>query len=129
MRKRPNNQNKQPFFRINHQIRAREVRLLDHENKQIGIMPFDDARRLSDEQVLDLVEIAPQAQPPVVKLIDYSKFLYQLKKKQQEEKKKSVTSETKQIRMGPFIGEHDLDIKVKRAKEFFEDSSGIAQKC
>jgi translation initiation factor IF-3 len=125
LRKRPNNQQKQPFYRINHQIRAREVRLLDHENKQIGVMSMDEARRLSDEQVLDLVEIAPQAQPPVVKLIDYSKFLYQLKKKQQEEKKKSITSETKQIRMGPFIGEHDLDIKVKRAKEFFEDGDKV----
>ncbi len=119
------NQTKQPFYRINHQIRAREVRLLDSEGKQIGVMSIDEARKLSDEQELDLVEIAPMAKPPVARLIDYSKFLYQLKKKKQEEKKKSVTSETKQIRMGPFIGDHDLDIKVKRAKEFFDDGDKV----
>lgn len=88
-------------------------------------MSIDEARKLSDEQELDLVEIAPMAKPPVARLIDYSKFLYQLKKKKQEEKKKSVTSETKQIRMGPFIGDHDLDIKVKRAKEFFDDGDKV----
>lgn len=125
MRKKPNNQIKEQYYRINNQIRAREVRLLDHEGKQIGVVSIDEARKMSDEQVLDLVEIAPMAQPPVVKLIDYTKFLYQQKKKKQEEKKKAVTSETKQIRMGPFIGEHDLDIKVKRAKEFFDDGDKV----
>lgn len=119
------NQSKQPFYRINSQIRAREVRLLDSEGKQIGVMSIDEARKLSDEQELDLVEVAPMAKPPVARLIDYSKFLYQLKKKKQEEKKKSTTSETKQIRMGPFIGEHDLDIKVKKASEFLEDGDKV----
>lgn len=104
MRKKPNNQIKEQYYRINNQIRAREVRLLDNEGKQIGVVSIDEARKMSEEQVLDLVEIAPMAQPPVVKLIDYTKFLYQQKKKKQEEKKKAVTSETKQIRMGPFIG-------------------------
>ncbi len=88
-------------------------------------MSIDEARKLSDEQELDLVEVAPMAKPPVARLIDYSKFLYQLKKKKQEEKKKSTTSETKQIRMGPFIGEHDLDIKVKKASEFLEDGDKV----
>lgn len=98
---------------------------MDSEGKQIGVMSIDEARQLSDEQELDLVEIAPMAKPPVARLIDYSKFLYQLKKKRQEEKKKSTTSETKQIRMGPFIGEHDLDIKVKRANEFLADGDKV----
>ncbi|HRN95939.1 MAG TPA: translation initiation factor IF-3 [Candidatus Levybacteria bacterium] len=124
MRKRPN-QTKQPYFRINHQIRAKEVRLLDSEGKQIGVVSVDEARRLAVEQELDLVEIAPLATPPVAKIIDYSKFLYQLKKKKQEEKKKTVTSETKQIRMGPFIGNHDLEIKVRHAKEFLEDGDKV----
>lgn len=119
------NQTKQPFYRINHQIRAREVRLLDSKGEQIGVMSIEDARKLSDEQELDLVEVAPMAKPPVARLIDYSKFLYQLKKKKQEEKKKSVTSETKQIRMGPFIGDHDLEIKVRRAKDFLEDGDKV----
>jgi translation initiation factor IF-3 len=124
LRKRPN-QTKQPYFRINHQIRAREVRLLDATGKQIGMMSIDEARKLAADEELDLVEIAPLAKPPVAKLIDYSKFLYQLKKKKQEEKKKAVTSETKQIRMGPFIGDHDLDIKVRHAKEFLEDGDKV----
>lgn len=119
------NQTKQPFYRINHQIRAREVRLLNSTGEQIGVMSIEDARKLSDEQELDLVEVAPMAKPPVARLIDYSKFLYQLKKKKQEEKKKSVTSETKQIRMGPFIGDHDLEIKVRRAKDFLEDGDKV----
>ena len=89
------------------------------------MLSIDDARKLSDEQELDLVEVAPMPKPPVARLIDYSKFLYQLKKKKQEEKKKTTSSETKQIRMGPFIGEHDLDIKVKRAKEFLGDGDKV----
>lgn len=124
MRRRPN-QTKQPFYRINHQIRAREVRLLDNTGKQIGVVSIDEARKLAHEEELDLVEIAPMASPPVAKIIDYSKFLYQLKKKRQEEKKKAVTSETKQIRMGPFIGDHDLQIKVRHAKEFLEDGDKV----
>ncbi len=124
MRRRPN-QTKQPFYRINHQIRAKEVRLLDNTGKQIGVVSIDEARKLAHEEELDLVEIAPMASPPVAKIIDYSKFLYQLKKKKQEEKKKAVTSETKQIRMGPFIGDHDLQIKVRHAKEFLEDGDKV----
>ena len=124
MRRRPN-QTKQPFYRINHQIRAKEVRLLDNTGKQIGVVSIDEARKLANEEELDLVEIAPMASPPVAKIIDYSKFLYQLKKKKQEEKKKAVTSETKQIRMGPFIGDHDLQIKVRHAKEFLEDGDKV----
>jgi translation initiation factor IF-3 len=124
LRKRPN-QTKQPYFRINHQIRARELRVLDSTGKQIGVMSIDEARKLAAEEELDVVEVAPLASPPVAKIIDYSKFLYQLKKKKQEEKKKTVTSETKQIRMGPFIGDHDLEIKVRHAKEFLEDGDKV----
>ncbi len=80
MRKRPN-QTKQPYFRINHQIRARELRVLDSTGKQIGVMSIDEARKLAAEEELDVVEVAPLASPPVAKIIDYSKFLYQLKKK------------------------------------------------
>ncbi len=108
----------QKFYRLNNQITAKEVRLLDDEGKQIGVMPIGDALRLSLEQNLDLVEIAQQAQPPVVKLIDYRKFLYQEKKKKQEEKKHAHVTETKQIRFGPFIDDHDLGIKIDRAREF-----------
>ncbi len=101
------------------------MRLLDAEGKQIGVLSLTEAFALSDEKVLDLVEVAPQAQPPVVKLIDYNKFLYQLKKKKQEEKKHTTTSETKQVQMGPFIDSHDLDIKLGRAKEFIADGDKV----
>jgi translation initiation factor IF-3 len=99
--------------------------LLDAENKQIGVMPLADAFKLSDEQTLDLVEISGQARPPVVKLIDYNKFLYQLKKKKQEEKKGAHVSETKQVQFGPFIDDHDLDIKLSRAREFIKDGDKV----
>lgn len=113
------------FYRRNGNITAQTIRLLDEEGKQIGVVSRDEAIRLSKEEEKDLVEIGPNAEPPVVKLIDYSKFLYQLKKKKQEEKKKTATSETKQIQMGPFIGEHDLDIKLKKAAEFVKDGDKV----
>lgn len=83
------------------------------------------AREMSLEQELDLVEISPNAVPPVVKLIDYKKFVYQQKKKKQEEKKASKKSETKEIRFGPFISKHDLEIKLGRAKEFLNDGHKV----
>ena len=123
---RQNNKFKQNvFFRKNYQIRASEVRVLNDKGEMVGIMPLKEALAKAEEDGIDLVEIAPLAKPPVAKLIDYSKFLYQLKKKKQEEKKGAKASETKQIRFGPFIGEHDLDIKLKRAKEFLEEGNKV----
>lgn len=115
----------QKFYRLNNQITAKEVRLLDDEGKQIGIMPIGQALQLSLDQSLDLVEIAQQAEPPVVKLIDYRKFLYQEKKRKQEEKKNAHVTETKQIRFGPFIDEHDLGIKIDRAREFIAEGDKV----
>lgn len=113
------------FYRKNYQIRASEVRVLDDQGEMVGIMPIKEALARAEELGIDLVEVAPMAKPPVAKLIDYSKFLYQLKKKKQEEKKGSKSSETKQIRFGPFIGEHDLDIKLKRATEFLTEGNKV----
>lgn len=112
-------------YRINSQIHAPTVRLLDDRGTQIGVMPFSDAQKLSEEKVLDLVEVAPKASPPVVKLIDYNKFLYQLKKKKQEEKKHAHESETKQVQFGPFIDRHDLDIKLSKARNFIGDGDKV----
>lgn len=98
---------------------------MDEKGQMVGILPLKQALQRAEELETDLVEIAPLAKPPVAKLIDFSKFLYQLKKKKQEEKKSSKGSETKQIRFGPFIGEHDLDIKLKKAKEFLEDGNKV----
>lgn len=116
---------KKVFFRKNYQIRASEVRVLDDQGEMVGILPIKVALQKAEELGIDLVEVAPLAKPPVAKLIDYSKFLYQLKKKKQEEKKGSKASETKQIRFGPFIGEHDLDIKLKRATEFLTEGNKV----
>lgn len=120
-----NNFKKEVSYRINRQISSPTVRLLDSEGKQIGILPIIEAFKLSDEKLLDLVEVAPQARPPVVKLIDYNKFLYQLKKKKQEEKKHTAVSETKQVQFGPFIDKHDLAIKLARAREFIGDGDKV----
>lgn len=98
---------------------------MDDRGVMIGILPIKEALAKAEELGIDLVEVAPLAKPPVAKLIDYSKFLYQLKKKKQEEKKGIKGSETKQIRFGPFIGEHDLDIKLKKAKEFLEEGNKV----
>lgn len=125
MRKRTNTKNNLPFYRKNEQIRAREVRLIDSEDKQIGVMSISQALELAREKELDLVEIAPAANPPVVKVVDFSKFLYYLNKKKKEERKNTKTSQTKQIRFGPFIGEHDLEIKLKKAREFLTEGDKV----
>ncbi|MFI5265621.1 MAG: translation initiation factor IF-3 [Candidatus Levyibacteriota bacterium] len=111
--------------RLNNQISAATVRLLDASGKQIGVVSMGEALTLSHEQDLDLVEIAASAVPPVVKLIDYRKFLYQEKKKKQEEKRNAHVTETKQIRFGPFIDEHDLGIKMDRAREFLAEGDKV----
>jgi len=112
-------------YRINYEIHAPTVRLLDDQGVQIGILSLVEAKKLSEEKLLDLVEVAPMAKPPVVKLIDYNKFLYQIKKKKQEEKKHTKVSETKQVQFGPFIDDHDLGIKLGRAREFIEDGDKV----
>jgi len=112
-------------YRLNNQISAPEVRLLDAAGKQIGVVSIGEALKLSHEHDLDLVEIAGQAVPPVVKLIDYRKFLYQEKKRKQEEKRNAHITETKQIRFGPFIDTHDLGIKMDRAREFIAEGDKV----
>jgi translation initiation factor IF-3 len=112
-------------YRINERIFASPLRVLDVENKQIGLLSKGEALQLAKDQELDLVEIAPTAKPPVAKIIDYNKFLYQLAKKKQEEKKKAKTSETKEIRLGPFMSDNDLQVMIRRGREFLEDGDKI----
>ena len=99
--------------------------MLDWEGKQVGVLSKQEALRLAQEQELDLVEIAPSAKPPVAKIIDYNKFLYQQEKKKQEEKKKAKVSETKEIRLGPFMSEHDLETRIRQSRGFLEDGDKI----
>lgn len=112
-------------FRINNQIRAQKVRLIDNKGEQIGVVNIKKARNIADEKNLDLVEVAPGAKPPVVKVLDYNKFLYEQEKKQSKEKKKAKGGEQKEIQLSPFIGEADLKYRLKKAKEFAKDNNSL----
>ena len=113
--------NQKKIYRLNQRIFASPLRVVDTEGKLIGILPKFEALKLAEEQELDLVEIAPKAKPPVAKIIDFNKFLYQQKKKQKDEKKKAKASETKEVRLGPFMSENDLQTVIKRAREFLTE--------
>ena len=110
-------------YRVNEQIRVREVRIVGDEGATV--MSTRDALDLARQQGVDLVEISPNAQPPVCRIIDYSKFLYQQKKHQKEMKQKQVKVEVKEIRFGPQADEHDYAFKLKHAKEFLEDGNKV----
>ncbi|KKR68521.1 MAG: Translation initiation factor IF-3 [Microgenomates group bacterium GW2011_GWA2_40_6] len=114
-----------PRYRINQYITAPEFRLIDEDAKQIGIMSRDEAIKLSHESGLDLIEIAPKAVPPVVKLIEFSKFKYQEAKKQKAEKRGIKGGETKEIQMTPFIGEGDFETRIKRAFQFLSTGNKV----
>jgi len=114
-------------YRINRQIRAKEVRLIDETGKQIGIVPLEEALRMAEEKGLDLVEIAPQANPPVCKILDYGKFIYEQKKKEKTARKKQREHaiEVKDIQLSTRIDEHDLKVKLKHMREFLEDGDKV----
>ncbi|MFH0863816.1 MAG: translation initiation factor IF-3 [Candidatus Gottesmanbacteria bacterium] len=111
----------QKFYRLNQYIYASTLRVLDEQGKQIGLFKKDEAIRKANELGLDLVEIAPNAKPPVAKIIDFKKFKYLESKREQELKKKSKEVEIKEIRLRPFIGEHDFDVRVNQATGFLKD--------
>ena len=106
-------------YRVNEQIRVREVRIVGEDGS--SVVPTRQALDMARQQGVDLVEISPNAQPPVCRLIDYSKFLYQQKKHQKEMKAKQVKVEVKEIRFGPQTDDHDYNFKLKHAKEFLEE--------
>ncbi len=108
------------FYRVNERIFAPTLRVLDTDGKQIGILSKFEALDKARSQELDLVEVAPMAKPPVAKIIDFKKFLYQEEKKKREEKKKAKSSETKEIRLGPFMSDNDLGVMIRRARDFLE---------
>ena len=110
-------------YRVNEQIRAREVRVVGDDGAQV--MSTRQALEMARQMEVDLVEISPNAQPPVCRLIDYSKFLYQQKKHQKEMKQKQVKVEVKEIRFGPQTDEHDYQFKLKHAKEFLEEGNKV----
>ena len=108
---------------INARIRAKEVRVIDETGKQLGVMPTPGALQLARDQGLDLVEISPQASPPVCKIIDFGKFKYQQKKKEQEAKKSQVIVHLKEVKFRPRTEEHDLQFKLRHIKRFLEEGN------
>ncbi len=116
--------NKKLQYRINEQIRVREVRIVGDEIESV-VMPTRQAQQLAEEKNVDLVEISPNATPPVCRLIDYSKFLYQMKKRQKEMKAKQVKVEVKEIRFGPQTADADYNFKLKHAVEFLNEGNKV----
>ena len=114
----------QQEHRTNHMIRVPEVRLVG-DNVEVGVYPTAEALKMAQSQELDLVEISPAAVPPVCKIIDYNKFLYDEKKKKKEMKAKSKTSEVKEIRFTPNTDDHDFEFKCKHAEKFLMDGDKV----
>ncbi|MDR2184367.1 MAG: translation initiation factor IF-3 [Treponema sp.] len=111
-------------LRINEQIRVREVRLIRDEGEQ-QVLSTVEALEIAREQALDLVEVAPQANPPVVKIMDYGKYKFENEKKIRDSKKKQKLLKLKEIRMQPKIDEHDLDFKSKHVREFLAEGNKV----
>jgi translation initiation factor IF-3 len=106
-------------------IQASELRVIDDEKKQLGVLPFQQALDLARERGLDLVEIAPTAQPPVCRIMDYGKYLYELHKKEHEAKKHQKQIQIKEIKFRPKISIHDYDFKIKHVKRFIEEGNKV----
>src|SRR5260370_25097854 len=109
------------FVRINDRIRAKEVRVIDEEGKQLGIMPPFEALKLARGQGLDLVEVAPTASPPVCRIINYGNYLYQLSKRQHEARKHQKSIELQEVKFRPRTGEHDFEVKRNKILQFLQD--------
>ena len=110
---------------INEQIRDREIRLIGEDGQQLGIMSSREAMKIAREAELDLVKIAPQAKPPVCKIIDYGKYRYELERKEKEAKKKQKTIEVKEVRLSPNIDSNDLNTKIASARKFIEKGNKV----
>ncbi|MCA8944540.1 MAG: translation initiation factor IF-3 [Planctomycetes bacterium] len=115
--------------RINQRIRVRQVRVIDDEGKMLGVMETADALALASHKGLDLVEMAADQRPPVCRIMDYGKYKYELKKKEQLSKKKQHQVQVKEVRVRPKIAEHDIDVKVRRARKFLEDGDKVQINC
>jgi len=110
---------------VNHQIKSRSLRVIDESGQQLGVLTKEEALRLAQEADLDLVEISPNADPPVAKIIDFGKFNYQRTKQLQKNKRNAKVQELKQMRYGLKIGEHDLQVKNGKVKQFLESGNKV----
>ncbi len=105
---------------VNRRIRAKEIRLIDPDGKQLGVLPFKEALETAESHGLDLVEVAPNVSPPVCRIMDYGRYKYQQNKKLQEAKKRQSTFQVKEIKLRPRTGEHDFQVKMRHAKRFLD---------
>ena len=112
-------------MRINEEIHIREVRVTGAAGEQLGIMPTIEALRMAEEQHLDLVEVAPNARPPVCRIMDFGKFRYEQQKREKEAKKKQKTISIKEVKLRPNIDEHDFNVKLKNALRFVEEGNKV----
>ena len=112
-------------LRVNEQIRAREVRIVDNDGEQIGVMPLKKGMTIAEEKGLDLVEVAPQAKPPVCKVMDYGKYKYEQAKKAKEAKKNQNVMKTKEVQMSVKIEEHDFNVKLDMARRFLNNKNKV----
>ena len=110
---------------INEAIRDKEVRLINENGEMIGIVPIKDAQAMASQKELDLVKIAPQASPPVCKIMDYGKHLFDQAKKDKEARKNQKMVEVKEVRLSPTIDEHDFGFKMKNASKFLKDGNKV----
>jgi len=111
--------------RINREIRAREVRVVDPEGKQLGVLPLSEALRLSGNYELDLVEVSSKSDPPVCRIMDYGKFKYQQSKKAHDARKKQAVVHIKEVKMRPKTEEHDFQFKVKHIGQFLKEGDKV----
>lgn len=116
-------------MRINREIRAPKVRVIDQDGNQVGVIAIAEAWTKADAAGLDLVEIAPSADPPVCKIIDYGKYRYQLTKKEKEQKKGAHQVKVKEIKIKPNTDEHDLQTKIKHTREFIANGNKVRLTC
>jgi translation initiation factor IF-3 len=116
-------------FRVNQQIRIRQVRVIDNEGNQLGVMETADALALAQQRGLDLVEVAPNQRPPVCRILDFGKFKYEQKKKEHASKRKQHQSQLKEMRVRPAIAENDIMIKVRKARDFLMTGDKVLVNC
>jgi translation initiation factor IF-3 len=114
---------KEPQVRINRAIRVKEVRVIDPEGKQLGIMPLAEALRAAANYELDLVEVSPKSDPPVCRIMDYGKFKYQQQKKAHDAKKKQAVAHIKEVKMRPKTEEHDFQFKLRHIERFLKEGN------
>ena len=111
--------------RINDSIKVKEVRLVDHEGNMQGVVPIEEALSMAEEAGLDLVEVSPNAEPPVCKILDYGKYKYEQQKKAAEARKKQKTVDVKEVKIRPGIEEHDYNVKMRNARRFLESGDKV----